>query len=865
MSFVGGAIGGPIFELQTRWENNVLNKTVINHNRKGAEELVYLIAQGRGDEIRDYYTWLHKKGKLGNPNLSASKVEVVGTVDGNEDMAFLSPTESSSSQNDLMYGALVNHVDYMEKLMSEEGLLLSKAQLQEGLLGQLRSKQPDFADIYTQVVAKAGLHNRLLADFQSLSTDIVQKRSELEAVVSKNQTTASTEPERKVEAQSLAGNLQVQKLQQELNELRKKRDAITNGELNDYYLGQSLFSFNDLVRNQFINLSVEAFALMNYGVNYNETDDAQKEKIKTEHEAYINEKGQGTAFRAFDIYYSASEKFAPKLLAENERVEKLAKNEIYTEGMPGFKYIQAMRKWSDLDRAINIIKDKKERTPQDDDKLAALYIQRDSIRKEAEDIAKDPSLALVEMGGENVPTRVSLNTETPDVPMADAIAKQVEAQLQYMADNNIIARNNDEIDMLYDVIKRAHTTDTNYLDEQLHNVLLPIVGDDPMAMEAIFEPINSYSGELYDLVEQYKNAVGTDIDTANGILAKMTDVINNAVNGELTDAQVQQIIDALIPQINGEPITAFMDRINALRNKITYSGYNEILSDLITAINGQPIRIEELVSEQRYRLSEQNNLRDYVIENPIVENDLQKALEINQMALALLFGASTGLNTHINALRTMKEPLAEISDNTRKILADDAILLDQRLSTLLQLSANNKQKRLRAHTDIAINMKPKFARALLGENSIVADALNEIIAQNSTNPKTLREIWDSAGPLAISDEIDGDNFGTFEVQMIAFEQQIYEIMSPKLANPADSADVAAALAKAFGQDIWKMKSTVLSEDSKEPVQMYDLFIYTAAIMGTSSGTFYSNLKDIISDESYAYAPVYSQELAIRSA
>lgn len=861
MSFVGGAIGGPIFELQTRWENK-LNNTVIHHNRQGAEELVYLIAQGRGDEIRDYYSGLHRKGKLGNPNLSSSKVEIVDTVDG-EDAAFLGAT-NMESQNDLVYGALTSHVDYIERLMSEEGLILSKARLQENLLDQLRAKQPDFADVFTQVVANAGMHNRLLADFQTLSTDIIQKRSELETVVARNQSTAATEPERRVEAQSLAGNLQVQQLQRELNELRAKRDAITHGEMNDYYLGQALFTLDDKTRNMFVDLSIESFALLNYGVNYSETDETQRTKIKEEHEAYLKEKGENTAYRAFDIYYSTSERFATKLNEENQRLEGLSKNELYTQKLPGFQYIESLYQLGELERQINIIRDKKEKTPEDQDKLVALYHQRQIIRNASDDLARDPSLALVEDGGENVPTRVSSNTTTPDVPLADTIATQVEAQLQYMADNNIVAKNNDEIDMLYDVIRRAHTTDTDYLTGVANTVIESIIGDDPMGIESVFEPMYSIYSELFSLVDQFKNSIGTDADEASGLLDKMTALIKDAVGDNLTDSQVQDIINALIPQVNGEPITAFMDRINALRNKVVYSGYSELLSDLIMNINGEPIKIVDLIKEQKYKLSTQRNLRDYVIENPAIETDLRKVQEINNIAFALMSGAYGGLNNRINALRTAKEPLAEITQNTADIFSQDANLLRQQLNTLLTLSENNKQQRLRAHIDVATNMKPKFARALLGTNSIVADQLNDLLL-NSGESRTLQEIWNESGEININEPIDEENFHEFELQMINFEEQIYKAMSPKLVNSADRAQLAANLTNIFGSDVWKMKSTVLSEDSKEPVQMYDLLIYTTAIMSTSSGSFYSSLSDIISQDTYEYAPVYSQELAIRLA
>ena len=69
MNFLGGAAGGGIFYGVDIAQNG---KLTIDHSN---EDLIYLVRNHRTPELLNELEKWHKKGKLGNTNLSSSKFE----------------------------------------------------------------------------------------------------------------------------------------------------------------------------------------------------------------------------------------------------------------------------------------------------------------------------------------------------------------------------------------------------------------------------------------------------------------------------------------------------------------------------------------------------------------------------------------------------------------------------------------------------------------------------------------------------------------------------------------------------------------------------------------------------------------------
>lgn len=129
-SFIGGGIGGAIFSLHNKWESR--NNPVLNNAIKGGgdslREIVYLLREGRGQDLKNELNRLYSAGKLASTNLSGTEFEVVKS--GDQNAIQYKPAEKGNSQNDVIYKQLNYYIDRINEVLKEEGLDISDNELQ---------------------------------------------------------------------------------------------------------------------------------------------------------------------------------------------------------------------------------------------------------------------------------------------------------------------------------------------------------------------------------------------------------------------------------------------------------------------------------------------------------------------------------------------------------------------------------------------------------------------------------------------------------------------------------------------------------------------------------------------------------------
>jgi hypothetical protein len=117
LSFLGGAVGGGIFRGYTEYENYLNNgKSRVLPNYQ--KDLIFLIAEGRGDEVIAEYKRLYDKGLLGSTELKGDKSSFKMHADENLDIA----KEGELSQADANFKVLVGNVKFLEQILQDEGL-----------------------------------------------------------------------------------------------------------------------------------------------------------------------------------------------------------------------------------------------------------------------------------------------------------------------------------------------------------------------------------------------------------------------------------------------------------------------------------------------------------------------------------------------------------------------------------------------------------------------------------------------------------------------------------------------------------------------------------------------------------------------
>jgi len=157
-AFVGGGIGGVVFDLHNKWDNHIDKNSKDLIEKTGFDEMIYLIRNGKADQLRKELARWHDKGKLGSKSLSGSKYEIVKEDD--KSYFVYKEAEDKDSQNDIIYKQILDVIDKVETILDEERLKVSDLQLQ-----MLRSIEPEktknLDDDELRIVYKTNLLNKL--------------------------------------------------------------------------------------------------------------------------------------------------------------------------------------------------------------------------------------------------------------------------------------------------------------------------------------------------------------------------------------------------------------------------------------------------------------------------------------------------------------------------------------------------------------------------------------------------------------------------------------------------------------------------------------------------------------------------------
>jgi hypothetical protein len=124
MSLVGGAAGGGVFYGISAFKGDL-------PSRKSAQnDLIYLVSNGKTDELIKEINTLEKKGKLGNTRLSATRME----TDAKGNLVYLTTTKDDVSQNQYIADKLRSSVYQLDAILNSTGTKLSDPQLFEQMV-----------------------------------------------------------------------------------------------------------------------------------------------------------------------------------------------------------------------------------------------------------------------------------------------------------------------------------------------------------------------------------------------------------------------------------------------------------------------------------------------------------------------------------------------------------------------------------------------------------------------------------------------------------------------------------------------------------------------------------------------------------
>ena len=859
MAFVGGTIGGALFQANHAWETRSVPDWVKNAESSDLSKLTYLIAQGRTKEIKEYYKKLHDEGLLGDQNLSASKLRTTVNING-VDETIAESAESGQSQNDFIYNALLRQIDYIENILQDERFAFPESTLQEmALLGITPKDREESNLLKAQILNLSLVNSGFFNEFNALAARAVKLRAELQTIYNEH-SSGETDSEKRANADDLKNNEKVKAITEELTEIRKKRDEILNGNLNWYFAGQGLFVLDSETSRWFLNMTKEKFSQVRYNKKMSDLTDYEKEKLEEDWNNYQNTEGRQNYYRAYDVYLRLGEMSKGILESTIPALASAANDSIHGQKTNLDKFIEKRKEAVELKRELDTAVE----TGEDVNKINELTIKlNETLAQLTEITSNTPALLRGEVAGEPL-NFGSLNLSLDSLEVAK---NYVLSLYRDFADKKQVMRSEDELYAFYRLVKSNPSNSESMsrrwdaymaMWESDGDLVDLFSGDDNS--EIVNKDINNklmtqgqdddnpLQQQLVSILQELEDALGSDPDLVTEKYNEAIEFIKEHTN--FSDAQADKVIKSVIAKVGNESLIDVANEIEQARKTVTFSPIYDILKLFRAGYSDGTLDIAELLNSEVHRLIGSGNMYDYLISSKQVIEELKETGNILNVIKALLNGSVSGLNKAVNILRS-KQGIAlipELDEHTAKLLMNDVDFLIDRINGLLRIASWNSNKKLTAHKESEMKLKPLTLKCLIDPN--FAEGFKKLDVD-------IDDIWRKANEKynLNLDNITDDNWNQFEETRILFESMLRQEILSK-----NNGDFSDKLIECFGPSLYKMQTTKIDPETKT-ISAYDLLFYTADIIALDANSFYARYANIL--QKSELAPVYGQELGIR--
>ena len=292
MSFLGGAAGGGLFYGVD---------AIQNRNRQTQEfqtDLVYLLRQGKKDEILAEINRLKKEGKLGSKTLSYKTAK-----SGNQDV-FLTAETEQDSQSQYIYDTLVKTINQLDFILNDNQIKLNEDEVFDKMVqGEYRQNAlSDFLKWDKDEIKNLSYITKYQQDFQKLTEDIINKESEIQKYIAE-----TTDPEKR----NSDFQERLAKLKAEKQQLLDYKDYLF-GEGSLGYVEKMLFAMDTTLSGQYLVLNYNQYIRNLYGKSADELTEAEKESANKNWEQYKKIR-KDNLDEAFQLYKSMEKKINPSV------------------------------------------------------------------------------------------------------------------------------------------------------------------------------------------------------------------------------------------------------------------------------------------------------------------------------------------------------------------------------------------------------------------------------------------------------------------------------------------------------------------------------------------------------------------------
>lgn len=356
-AFVGGAIGGAVFQGMDDWHTKVLNGNFTKYTGRGVDgELTRAIRLYGEERVLKELERKSKKG-IANTNLAMSGKWTKDPTDSSKEIWTWDEKGDKLSQNDVVYNALKIKIKALAEIMRKNQLLLTDEEVLKKILTPEqfqqfeRSTNPILQQIrkdvkegaakeniseqeyrkkhhinnFEEFAKKSGFADVIITDFGNIALDIVELDQEIER--RKGFITAQFPDSRASEREeAIKKDVFIKDLEDKKKKKKEQLDALYAGKAASYYIRYANFASSSELVSSLISatgpnvLSKESFAFLRHHITYYDADANEKEVIDKEYAAYIKSKGIDALQRANEVFQYAQDLFTPVL---KEQLEKL--------------------------------------------------------------------------------------------------------------------------------------------------------------------------------------------------------------------------------------------------------------------------------------------------------------------------------------------------------------------------------------------------------------------------------------------------------------------------------------------------------------------------------------------------------------
>ena len=902
-AFLGGALGGAVFEGYNNWENFIMDTTSkITSIEDLDERMIWYMRNGYFDQMIADLDKKYRNHELpANRHLSVFFDENVDNFENSEFKdGVYAQGDSNNNQEKALYNILRTRLITMKNILDEHVILYSDKELVRNVFHQkgvenlekiakdkgitVKELQEKYLyDEEIEALRAAGLLDNVIGDAQELSKQIFNYAVQLRKAKSE---LASESEENKV-----GKSRKVKELEDHLKLLKDQYEDLVSGKGAGRYIADAWYTVNGPLLDGYLNhtgdgvtyfpqTDIRHFTKWRYNLNYDELLESHQKLIQSEFDEFSKSKETRDQIKQIkNVHYALSKQFSGKLEEIKKTYEGYKEDPYHLRD----SFLDSELRDQNimlLNVAIATLEQKSETTSLTEEEQAQLEVFKQQLKVfETQESLVEFRSTLSEQGESELGKWLN-PTELSD---ADRMNYRTFVKNFYtkLANDKIVSPYEGQLFARYLESESAPMKEWDFQThiDNICDSLIQEFGEeiDPTDLEVssnakttLITLAKSFWQDLASNPEKARSAYNHLIEYVRDNFPQTTytpEMIVNAILGTNPTSYDETIVSigemlALAP-VNVPELIDFIDEIEEIRHDIKISSVHELLADLSFIMHGKTLNALDILQRESADLHKNTDMSDYIVDPSSLE-ELRAAKHVVQIAMSLVQTAADGTNAKINQYQQGDDKFTTIDISQGDLFIRDLLLIHNRLSKLIELAENNEQSLIDEQQDIATNMFPKMVKSLINpsidddddDRKLIPSIIAQVLGKDEAFIKSL---WDESISL---DSITKGNYKEFYKQYLTF--------ASKLRAAYLEAVVKEGSAKAFGKKLAEsikglnFKSTKFTSMEDEQVTMYDSLVFFLTLVGADTLEWESKFKTAAAKET-KLLPYFSQEFAAHTA